>query len=84
MTGLIKSSGTRPSHLNVLQYFYAACYAKNEGYVKDAWDFLGEAIQLAVDLGMHEEGQQVGGVVLTEFWLEMRRRTFWNLYIWDR
>lgn len=82
LTSLLKSVGAPPSHQQVLQLFYAACYAKNEAHVKDAWDLLGEAIQISVDLGMHEE--QVARKDLPEFELDMRRRTFWNLYIWDR
>lgn len=69
---------------SVQQLFFAACYAKNEGRMKEAWFLLGRAIRLAQDLGLHLEPPGVFGEQIDDLEKEMRRRTFWNLYIWDR
>ena len=84
LSNLYKSSGADPTHIEVLQNFYATCYYKNEGQVKEADANLGEAIQVAMSLGMHEDIQDSVLGQLGEFELDMRKRTFWNLYTWDR
>ncbi|CAG8971811.1 hypothetical protein HYALB_00001921 [Hymenoscyphus albidus] len=84
LTNLHKSSGAQPTRIDVLQYFFATCFTKNEGRVKDAWDHLGEAIHIAMNLGMHEETRDSSDPLVGGFEIDMRRRTFWNLYIWDR
>ena len=69
---------------SVQQSFFAACYSKNQGRMKEAWFQLGAAIRLAQDLGMHLEPSGPSNSHLNDLEKEMRRRVFWNLYIWDR
>ncbi|KAH7115003.1 fungal-specific transcription factor domain-containing protein, partial [Dendryphion nanum] len=68
----------------VQQLFYAACYEKNEGNVKDAWYTLGNAVRVVQDLGMHVEEPHRGRRGMNDLEYDMGRRAFWNLYIWDR
>lgn len=77
-----------PRSLTSVQHLsFAACYLMNEGRMKDAWYVISDAIRLAQDLGMHLE---VTAAITTtrshfnELEKEIRRRAFWNLYIWDR
>ena len=68
----------------VQHQFYAACYLKNEGQIKQAWYETGKAIRLAQDLGMHLEAAPKNHSKLNVLEREIRRRAFWNLYVWDR
>ncbi|MCJ1249679.1 hypothetical protein MMC30_006905 [Trapelia coarctata] len=71
--------------LTCVQYlYYAACYQKNEGRVKDAYYALGDAIRLAHDLRMHMEISPSSRAQMNELEKDLRRRAFWNLYLWDR
>ena len=72
------------SPCSVQSLFFAACYSKNQGRMKEAWFQLGSAIRLAQDLGMHLEPSGPSTAHLNDLEKEMRRRIFWNLYIWDR
>ena len=69
---------------SVQHLYFAACYSKNEGRMKEAWFMLGHAIRLAQDLGLHLEPPNSSHPQLDDLEKDMRRRTFWNLYIWDR
>ncbi|KAF2753059.1 hypothetical protein EJ05DRAFT_542249 [Pseudovirgaria hyperparasitica] len=64
--------------------FYHACYMQNEGSMRDAWYILGNAIRVTQDLGMHLEEPLRSQTPLNDLEKDMRRRAFWNLYIWDR
>ena len=66
------------------QMFFQTCYLKNEGRVKDAWYTLGSTVRLAQDLGLHLEQSAPMSANINELEKEMRRRAFWNLYMWDR
>ncbi len=66
---------------------FSACYLMNEGRMKDAWYVIGDAARLAQDLGMHLEATAAAMTTQSRFNdldKEMRRRAFWNLYVWDR
>jgi hypothetical protein len=76
-------SGPR-SLIWVQQLFYAACYEKNEGNIKDAWFILGYAIRVVQDLGLHVEDTRIVKRHMNDLEYDMGRRAFWNLYIWDR
>ena len=72
------------SLVSVQHLFFAACYSNNEGRMKNAWYDIGKAIRLAQDLGMHLEIPDKARKHPNDLEKEMRRRAFWNLYIWDR
>lgn len=81
--------GGMRSFMSVLYFSYKAQYEMNEGCIRDAWYHLGSAIRVAQDLGMYSEsllsGDSMPGTPpLNDLDIEMRRRVFWNLYIWDR
>ena len=84
MSSLCASFPGNRSLARVQHLYYAACYQKNEGRVKDAYYVLGDAIRLAHDLEMHMEYSLSSRVQLNELDKDLRRRAFWNLYIWDR
>lgn len=77
-------SASSPSLTSVQHLYFAACYSKNEGRMKEAWFMLGHAIRLAQDLELHLEPPDSSQPQLDDLEKDMRRRTFWNLYIWDR
>ena len=83
LSNLCGSAGSR-SLVSVQHLYFAACYSKNEGRMKEAWFMLGNAIRLAQDLGLHLEPSRLSQPQLDDLEKDMRRRTFWNLYIWDR
>ncbi|KAL8734241.1 MAG: hypothetical protein Q9181_003287 [Wetmoreana brouardii] len=64
------------------QLFFRACYLKNEGDMKSSWDVLSEAIREAQELGLHLELQKGQGK--SEYDVEMGKRTYWNLWLWDK
>lgn len=68
----------------VHQLFYRACYLKNEGQMKESWKVLSEAIREAHELGIHLELQKGKGRITSEYDLEMGKRTYWNLWLWDK
>lgn len=72
------------SILRVHQFFFAACYLKNEGRMKESWDLLSEAIREAHDLGLHLDQPKTDGQLISEYDLEMGKRTYWNLWLWDK
>ena len=63
----------------------AAC----EGRAKESWEILSKSIHMAQGLGYHKHATD-GTITspnigdLDELEQEMRRRTFYNLYIWDK
>ena len=64
------------------QLFFRACYLKNEGDMKRSWNVLGEAIREAQELSLHLELQKGQG--RSEYDVEMGKRTYWNLWLWDK
>ncbi|MCJ1377220.1 hypothetical protein MMC17_000312 [Xylographa soralifera] len=73
----------KPSITCVHQLFFAACYLKNEGKVKESWNMLGEAIREAYDMGLHLDVPRCNGKTLSQYELEMGKRTYWYLWLWD-
>lgn len=76
--------GNPPSIPRVHQLFFHACYLKNEGQMKQSWDVLSEAIREAHELGLHLDLPKGSGTLTSEYDLEMGKRTYWNLFLWDR
>ncbi|KAF2233368.1 hypothetical protein EV356DRAFT_207909 [Viridothelium virens] len=68
----------------VHQLFYHACYVKNEGSIRDAWYALGTAVRVFQDLSVGLEEPLTSQTPINDLEKDMRRRAFWNLYIWDR
>ncbi|KAI4246683.1 MAG: hypothetical protein LQ352_006330 [Teloschistes flavicans] len=66
------------------QLFFRACYLKNEGDMKRSWDVLSEAIKEAQELGLHLELQKGQGKFTSEYDVELGKRTYWNLWLWDK
>ena len=73
-----------PSITRIHQLFFRACYLKNEGEMKDSWDVLSEAIREAHEMGLHLDLSISSGRTTSEYELEMSRRTYWNLWLWDK
>ncbi|KAL8804035.1 MAG: hypothetical protein Q9182_002826 [Xanthomendoza sp. 2 TL-2023] len=66
------------------QLFFRACYLKNEGNVKGSWDVLSEATREAQELGLHLDLRKGQGKFISEYDVEMGKRTYWNLWLWDK
>ncbi len=73
-----------PSITRIHEYFFHACYLKNEGAMKESWDVLGKAIHDAHELGLHLESRKTSGRLVSEYDVEMGKRTYWNLWLWDK
>ena len=73
-----------PSITRIHEHFFHACYLKNEGAMKESWNVLSEAINEAHELGLHLETRKPGGKLVSEYDIEMGRRTYWNLWLWDK
>ncbi|KAL9583276.1 MAG: hypothetical protein Q9212_002799 [Teloschistes hypoglaucus] len=84
---LASSSYVRDSSTSIPrihQLFFRACYLKNEGDMKRSWDVLSDAIKEAQELGLHLELQKGQGKFTSEFDVELGKRTYWNLWLWDK
>lgn len=66
--------------MQVQQLFLLASWLKSEILFVESWHALGMAIREAQELGMHRDRISKG---ITEFELEMRRRVWCILYVWD-
>src|SRR5690606_30028910 len=44
-----------------------------------AWTWLGSAVRIAQDIGLHRETGPWGQIEA-----EMRKRVWWGIYVWDR
>lgn len=74
-----------PSSLTrIHELFYRACYLKNEGEMKESWNILSKAIRDAHELGLHLDLEKGNGRITSEYELEMGKRTYWNLWLWDK
>lgn len=56
-------------------------YLKNYGKIRKSWSVLNTAVKNAHEMGLHLKDL---GLAISELDMELRRRTFWNLYVWDR
>lgn len=64
----------------VQQLFLTAAWYKAESFFVESWHSLCAAIHEAQELGMHKSTSRAG---LSEFDVEMRRRMWCLLYVWD-
>lgn len=71
----------KPSITTVQHQFYHACYLQNYAKIRPSWSALSGAVRDAHELGLHQKDT---GILLNDLDMELRRRTFWNLYVWDR
>jgi hypothetical protein len=67
------------SLLRLQQQFFHIHYLKNSSNIGECWNVLRDTISIAQDISLHKEVREA-----SEFDMEMRRRVFWNLYVWDR
>lgn len=81
-TQFVQSSSR--SIVRIHQLFFRACYLKNEGDMKGSWDVLSEAIREAQELGLHLDLRKGQGKFTSEYDVEMGKRTYWNLWLWDK
>lgn len=75
------SPARKPSIVTVQHRFYHVCYLNNYAKIRESWSVLTVAIKEAHEVGLHLKDP---GLPLSQLDLEVRRRTFWNLYVWDR
>lgn len=73
-----------PSINRIHEHFFHACYLKNEGAMKESWRVLGKAIHEAHELGLHLETRKFAGRSISECDIEIGKRTYWNLWLWDK
>ncbi|OAL23626.1 hypothetical protein AYO22_06203 [Fonsecaea multimorphosa] len=64
----------------IQQLFLTATWYKSEAKFVEAWHSLGAAIREAQEIGLHRDSLAKG---VSSFELEMRRRTWCLLYMWD-
>lgn len=84
LTRLCESAGGMRSFTSIQALCFAASYLENEGRMKEAWYLMGNVINFALDIGIHREATASLSLQLSNVEKDMRRRVFWNLYIWDR
>lgn len=71
----------KPSLVTVQHRFYHVCYLKAHARIRECWSILSATVKDAHEIGLHLKDP---GAPFTELEMEIRRRTFWTLYIWDR
>ncbi|KAJ5677817.1 uncharacterized protein N7477_003450 [Penicillium maclennaniae] len=71
----------KPSIETVQHRFLHVGYLKNYGKVRASWSVLSTAVRDAHEMGLHLKDP---GIPISDLEMELRRRTFWNLYVWDR
>ncbi|KAJ5587600.1 uncharacterized protein N7459_003365 [Penicillium hispanicum] len=71
----------RPSLYTIQHRFYHVNYLKSYARIRECWSVLATTIKDAHELKLH---RKTPGVSLSELEMELRRRTFWSLYVWDR
>ena len=52
--------------------------------MKDSWDILSEAIREAHEMGLHLDLQNGRGRITSDHDLEMGKRKYWNLWLWEK
>ena len=73
-----------PSITRIHEHFFHACYLKNQGSMKESWNKLSKAIIEAHELGIHLDSRKHNGRSVSEYDIEMGKRTYWNLWLWDK
>lgn len=76
-----QSPDRKPSLETVQHRFFHTGYSKNYGKIRESWSSLSAAVKDAHEMGLHLKDP---GIALDETERELRRRTFWSLYFWDR
>jgi hypothetical protein len=71
----------KPSLTRLQQLLIYIATLSNSGNTKESYLILGEAVQEACEINLPLEEKWVN---LSEFTREVRRKIFWNLYVWDR
>ncbi|KAJ5243094.1 uncharacterized protein N7469_001421, partial [Penicillium citrinum] len=74
-------SERKPTLVTVQQRFYHVCYLRNYARIRECWAALSVTVKDAHEMGLHLKDP---GVPLSNMSMELRRRTFWNLYVVDR
>lgn len=81
----------RPQHLarnrkrslaSIQHQFYHICYLKNNSQIRECWFLLGQTVNDAHSIEIHLE--KPGHFHVDGLEMELRRRTFWSIYIWDK
>ncbi|KAE8151802.1 hypothetical protein BDV25DRAFT_128505 [Aspergillus avenaceus] len=72
---------SRGSLTRVLHLAFEALAYECEGRMASSWSRLGDSIKAAQSVGLHREAPLSTG--MDELERELRRRTMWNLIIWD-
>ncbi|KAI0379503.1 hypothetical protein F5Y04DRAFT_282924 [Hypomontagnella monticulosa] len=71
------------SLVRVQHLCFAALNQQCEGNMKVAWMTFNSAIGISQMIGIHEQPACLATHEISDFEIEMRRRIFYNLYIWD-
>lgn len=72
----------RPTLYNIQGNLIAAVYAVGLGKISKAASLLSEAITMCIDAGLHRSADTYD--VFDPIEDEVRKRTFWCVYIWDK
>ncbi|KAJ6037209.1 hypothetical protein N7540_001488 [Penicillium herquei] len=71
----------KPTLVTVQHRYYQFCYLNNYARIRESWSALSAAVKDAHEIRLHLE---ISNVPLSELEKEIRRRTFWCLYVGDR
>lgn len=66
--------------MQVQQLFISACWYKSESKFRESWHALASAIREAQEIGLHKDALAKR---CSDFEMEMRRRVWCLLYVWD-
>lgn len=75
-------SADRPTLYSIQAAYLAAIYAFGLGTLSKAFSLLAESVTLCLDGGLHRSVE--GYEYFTPIEQEMRKRTFWSIYSWDK
>ncbi|OAX83978.1 hypothetical protein ACJ72_01660 [Emergomyces africanus] len=80
--GVLDSFRPRRSSLTTIQHmFYHASFLTNESNLRESWIVLADVVKEAHILELHLEHPRVK---VSEFEMEMRKRIFGTIYMWDK
>ncbi|KAJ5107359.1 hypothetical protein N7456_004034 [Penicillium angulare] len=71
----------KPSLVTVQHRYCHVLYLKNSARIRESWSVLSATVKDAHEIGLHLKDP---GVPVSDLEMEIRRRTFWTLYVWDR
>ncbi|PGG96730.1 hypothetical protein GX51_07684 [Blastomyces parvus] len=79
---VLDSFRPRQSSLTTIQHmFYYSTYLTNESKLRESWIALADIVKEAHMLELHLENPRIK---VSEFEMEMRKRIFGTIYMWDR